>query len=139
MKYNKKYEELKGVELFVGIDIGKDTHFVSLMKKDGELILSGLKVSNNLKGFDTLLNELNISNAKIAIAMEPTGHYWKALAYFLKERNYRIFLINPFHVKLSKELMDNRQRKTDKKDSLLICNLLREGKYLNNVSSEVII
>lgn len=133
MKDNKKYEEMKDVKLFVGIDIGKEKHFVSAVNRDGKTIISGFEISNTEKCFKSLINlmENNGSNQEIAIAMEPTGHYWKVLGYFLKERNYRIYLVNPYHVKLSKELRDNRQRKTDKKDSLLISNLLKEGKYLN--------
>lgn len=133
MKDNKKYEEMKDVKLFVGIDIGKEKHFISAVNKDGKTIISGIEMSNTEKGFQSLINLLknNGSNQEIAIAMEPTGHYWKVLGYFLKERNYKIYLVNPYHVKLSKELRDNRQRKTDKKDSLLISNLLKEGKYLN--------
>lgn len=133
MKDNKKYEEMKDVKLFVGIDIGKEKHFISAVNKDGKTIISGFEILNTEKGFQSLINLLknNGSTKEIAIAMEPTGHYWKSLGHFLKERDYKIYLVNPYHVKLSKELRDNRQRKTDKKDSLLISNLLKEGKYLN--------
>ncbi len=135
MNDNRKYEEMKDVKLFVGIDIGKGKHFSSLVNKEGKAIRTGIEITNTLEGFTTLINvlELNGSIKDIAIGFEPTGHYWKPLGHFLKERGYKIFLLNPYHVKLSKELRDNRQRKTDKKDSLLIANLLREGKYLNTL------
>lgn len=135
MNDNKKYEEMKEVKVFVGIDIGKEKHFVSLINKEGRTLITGFELTNTLEGFENLVKmfELNGSPKDIAIGFEPTGHYWKALGYFLNEKGYRIFLINPYHVKLSKELRDNRQRKTDKKDSALICNLLREGKYLNTL------
>ena len=70
---------------------------------------------------------------KILIGMEPTGHYWKSLAYYLKRKDYRVLLVNPYHTKLSKEIRDNNKSKTDKKDSRLIAHLVREGKFLDSI------
>lgn len=133
MEDSKKLEALKGVKVFIGIDIGKRKHFISIIDRNGLEIIKGIEIDCNWDGFEELMSILKGLGKKenIAIAFEPTGHYFKTLAYFLKERGYRIYLINPYHVRLSKELRDNRQRKTDKKDAKLIAHLLREGKYLN--------
>ena len=47
--------------------------------------------------------------------MESTGHYWFTFAQHLKDHNTKIVLVNPFHVKRSKELDDNNPTKNDRK------------------------
>ena len=62
--------------------------------------------------------------------MEPTGHYWKAFANFLlKQAKITVVLVNPFHTKKAKELDDNSQTKSDKKDALTIARLVKDGRY----------
>ena len=64
------------------------------------------------------------------IGMEPTGHYWKALANFLmKQKNIMVVLVNPYATKRAKELDDNSPTKSDKKDSLTIARLVKDGRY----------
>jgi transposase len=36
---------------------------------------------------------------RVVIGMEPSGHYWEPLAYFLKEYPIVQVLVNPYHVK----------------------------------------
>ncbi len=43
--------------------------------------------------------------------MEPTGHYWFCLAKFLRQNRIKIDIVNPMHVKKSKELDDNSPSK----------------------------
>ena len=134
MNYNKKMEEMKGVKVFAGVDVGKEKHFMSLIGEDGLVKNTGICISNSLKGFEKMVGMLKSTGTEkeVVVGMEPTGHYWKALGYYLKEKGYMIYLVNPYHVKLSKEMRDNSQRKTDKKDSELIAHLVREGKFLNS-------
>jgi transposase len=61
--------------------------------------------------------------------MEPTGHYWLNLGYFLKGKGMRLVLVNPFHVKRSKELDDNSPSKNDRKDPKTIAKLMIDGRY----------
>lgn len=63
--------------------------------------------------------------------MEPTGHYWKKLAWFLKEQGYTVVIVNTYHVKRRKEEEDNTPRKNDKKDAGIIADLVKDGKFLN--------
>ena len=70
--------------------------------------------------------------------MEPTGHYWFNLGNFLKNRS-DLFLVNPFHVKRSKELDDNSQTKNDLKDPKTIAKLVIEGRYLSHIFRKVYI
>ena len=39
-------------------------------------------------------------------------------------------LVNPHHVKKSKELYDNNPTKNDRKDPKVIAGLVREGRYM---------
>jgi len=61
--------------------------------------------------------------------MEPTGHYWKGLAWFLKENVITVVMVNPYHVKKAKELDDNTQTKSDRKDAFVIAKLVKDGRY----------
>lgn len=62
--------------------------------------------------------------------IEPTGHYWMNLANFLDHYGITLVMVNPMHVKRSKELDDNLPTKNDKKDALVISRLLKEMKDL---------
>ncbi|WP_241244261.1 transposase [Marinitoga sp. 38H-ov] len=65
--------------------------------------------------------------------MEPSGHYWKALAWQMKiseEVDY-VVGVNPYHVKKSKEFDDNSPGKSDRKDAGVIARLIRDGRYFD--------
>jgi transposase len=72
----------------------------------------------------------------VTIGMEPTGHYWKALASYLIKAGYRVFGVNPYHTKKSKELDDNSPTKNDAKDALTIARLVKDGRYFNPLGAE---
>lgn len=62
--------------------------------------------------------------------MEPTVHYWKAFGNFMiKQSKMTVVLVNPYHTKKAKELNDNSQTKSDKKDVLTIARLVKDGQY----------
>ena len=61
--------------------------------------------------------------------MEPTGHYWKTFATFLHNNGIKVVQVNPYHTKKAKELDDNSQTKSDKKDALVIAKLIKDGRY----------
>lgn len=131
MDYNKKLEVLKKANLVVGVDVGQDVHVASLIGTDGREILIGNKIVNSrdgFEGFEKLLSSWKKED--VLISMEPTGHYWKSLAYRLEDDGYKVVLINPYHTHRSKELYDNQRGTTDKKDSKLIAHLTREGKFI---------
>ncbi|WP_047155567.1 IS110 family transposase, partial [Aneurinibacillus tyrosinisolvens] len=67
--------------------------------------------------------------AKVIVGMEPTGHYWLNLAHFLKEQGIKFVVVNPMHVKKSKELDDNSPTKNDVKDARVIAQLVKDGRY----------
>ncbi|GAG84119.1 unnamed protein product, partial [marine sediment metagenome] len=40
--------------------------------------------------------------SKTIIGIEPSGQYWKAMAYYLSSRGHKLALVNPYHVKQTK-------------------------------------
>ena len=122
---------LQNIKTFVGIDIAKKVHFASIIDNKGREVSVGMKISNDKQGFVDLEKQLATwKKEEIMIGVEPTGHYWKSLGRYLKERDYLVALVNPYHVKLSKELRDNSRSKNDIKDSKIISHLINEGKFL---------
>ena len=74
---------------------------------------------------------MNKSNKEhLMVGMEPTGHYWLCFAQFLKDKNHKVVLVNPFHVKRSKEFDDNSPTKNDRKDPKTIAMLVKDGRYV---------
>ena len=67
---------------------------------------------------------------RIMVGLEPTGHYWFTLAAYLQGGSMKMVLVNPYHVKRSKELDDGHPSKSDKKDPKTIAKLVLEGRYV---------
>jgi len=65
--------------------------------------------------------------------MEPTGHYWRKLAYFAKEHGYEVRFIRTTALKHHRELDESASAKSDPRDALTITNITREGKYIDTV------
>lgn len=119
-------------EMFVGIDSAKESHYVSLLNPTE--VKKDLEIKNDREGFERLTDELSTYRSKdyqVTIACESTGHYWENLGRYLKEKNYNVKLVNPFHTSRYKEIIDNSPQKDDKKDSQIIAQLLKEGYTLH--------
>ena len=63
--------------------------------------------------------------------MEPTGHYWKPMANYLKDVVYKVVGVNPYSTKKAKELDDNSPNKSDKKDAITIARLVKDGRFFD--------
>ena len=121
--------------LIVGVDIAKKIHWSQVTDYRGNALCKPIKVENTFEGFQEFLHVIKeicgqIGCKQILLGFEPSGHYWKNLAYFLEsEENIILLGVNPFHVKQMKELDDNTQTKSDKKDALVIARLIRDGRF----------
>lgn len=62
--------------------------------------------------------------------MEPTKHYWFNFGKYLQDNKMKLVLVNPHHVKKSKELDDNNPTKNDCKYYKVIAGLIREEHYM---------
>ncbi|MCI8839423.1 MAG: IS110 family transposase [Oscillospiraceae bacterium] len=132
---NQKIETITLRTLVVGIDIAKEKQWARFVDCRGVECGKAMFFSNDRNGFDTILAKIRqISKENYfvdaIVGMEPTGHYWKALAnYLMKQENIQVVLVNPYHTKTAKELDDNSQTKSDKKDALTIARLVKDGRY----------
>jgi transposase len=121
--------------LVAGVDIAKHKHWGRILDLIGIEVGSPFNFENNRDGFCRLLGKLEQAKAKagatrVVVAMEPSGHYWKALSWFLAEAGITVVLVNPMHVKRDKETNDNTPTKNDRKDAFTIADLARQGKFL---------
>jgi transposase len=122
--------------IFVGIDVAKKTHYARIINHIGLEVIKPFKFNNSIDGYERLVSKIleakeKSKATKILIGFEPSGHYWKPLAWFLKEKGYTVVIVNPYHVKQRKEEEDNSPSKNDRKDALIIARLIKEGKFLN--------
>lgn len=135
------YEILKGLFkeyghekiLFVGIDIGKYNHVVSIWNGYRDVILKSYEFNSKESGYKELRNRLDriisLENPKkIIIGCEPSGHYYLNLMYKLKEDycNAYFRLINPKATKSQRDTAMERN-KTDSIDTQAILDLLIQG------------
>ena len=118
----------------IGMDIAKRTHYASFIDVRGRVLQKVFPVSQSKEGFEafyqnTLEAMKEYQKTDVIVGIEPTGHYWLNLAYFLTERGIPLVMVNPMHVKRSKELDDNLQTKHDAKDALVIARLVKDGRF----------
>lgn len=137
MKYNQNEKILQVTEgtLIVGVDIASETHYARAFDQRGIELAKVIKFSNDAEGFKEFISwaeEIQDKNNKhkVMVGMEPTGHYWFNIAPYLKDHGMKIVLVNPFHVKRSKELDDNSPTKNDRKDPKTIAMLVKDGRYM---------
>lgn len=133
---NKKIEAITEKTLVVGIDVGSETHYARAFDYRGiEYSKKPYAFSNNEAGFVTFRAWIQAIKEKygkeqVMPGMEPTGHYWFNLGKYLQDNGMKPVLVNPYHVKSSKELDDNNPTKNDRKDPKVIAGLVREGRYM---------
>jgi transposase len=137
MKYtqNERILQITEKTLIVGIDVGSELHHARAFNFRGVEFGKLLIFGNNAEGFTKLMewiDKIAVSNSftDVTIGMEPTGHYWFNLAENAMKSGKRIVLVNPHHVKKSKELDDNNPSKTDRKDPKTIAMLVKDGRYM---------
>jgi transposase len=65
--------------------------------------------------------------------MEPTGHYWRKIAFFAMDKGYEARFIRTTALKHQRELDESSSAKNDIRDAYTIANVVREGKYIDTV------
>ena len=132
---NDKLSFISDEMLIVGCDIGSETHYIRAIDTRGrELSRGAFEFSNSSEGFTSakawVLNLAAENDKKqIVLGLEPTGHYWFALAAWMVSNGISVVQVNPYAVKQSKEIEDNSQLKDDRKDPKIIANLVKDGNY----------
>ena len=132
---NEKLLQVGEENLIIGIDVGSKKHYARAFDWRGiEYSKKAFAFSNDVEGFAGFLEWISAIRKKngketVIPGMEPTGHYWFDLALFLRDNGMKPVLVNPLHVKRSKELDDHLPSKNDKKDPKTIAKLIIEGRY----------
>jgi transposase len=133
-KQNQLIENITVHHLVIGVDIAQETHVARAVNFRGIALGNPLEFSNDEIGFQSLnrwIRDLLASYklTKIIVGMEPTGHYWLSLAHWLNNKEFEAVLVNPHLVKKNKENRDNTRSKSDKKDALVIADMVKNGYY----------
>ncbi len=132
---NQKISQITPSTLIIGIDIAKDKHVARAQDDRGIEFGKRLIFENRIHGFPSVIRLGGTTSRKqnnknhVIFGVEPTGHYWLNLAYFLTAKGFDFVLVNPMHVKKSKELDDNSPTKNDTKDAKVIAQLIKDGRY----------
>ena len=134
-KQNDRINQVRENTVIIGIDIASETHYARAFNWRGIELGKVISFGNRFEGFEKLrlwIQTLQKENAKdqVLLGAEPTGHYWFSLADYARGHNMNLVLVNPHHVKKSKELDDNHPTKNDRKDSKTIAKLVIEGRYM---------
>lgn len=131
---NDKILQIKNETMVVGIDIGKETHYARAFDNRGIELAKLLRFSNTAQGYEALDKWMQSimqqrEKAEAIVGFEPTGHYWFTLGDYLQSKGYALGIVNPFHVKCTRELDDNSQTKSDRKDPKTIAMLVKDGRF----------
>lgn len=132
---NEKISQLTESTMVVGMDIASDRHWARAFDWRGIEIAEVFRFENDAEGFGYLMSWIRDAAVRknkdhVVIGAEPTGHYWFTLAEYLKKSDIKLVMVNPHHVKKSKEMDDNHPSKNDRKDPKLIARLVLEGRYM---------
>ena len=123
----------------VGIDVAKRNHEVSIITSEGQTVHRAFSIRNNCTGYNHMMEKVKkLTNIKcqIVFAMESTAHYWLALYTRLKKDGYTVVVLNPIQTSAMREMFI-RKTKTDAKDSFVIAELIRFGRYAeSNVAQD---
>ncbi len=133
--------EVSEAAVIVGVDVAKYSHWARVIDPRGRELVKPVRFENSRVGFSRLdqvvaqaLHGLGLD--KVIVGVEPSGHYWKPLARHFHAQGVRVVLVNPYHVKQSKELDDNSQMKSDRKDALVVASLVQQGRFLRSYFPE---
>jgi transposase len=131
---NQRISQITESTLVIGVDIAKHKHVARAQNDRGLVYGKAFSFSSTRQGFESFYHWIQnlmkeYQKNQLIVGMEPTGHYWMTLAAFLRNRKISVVLVNPMHVKKSKELDDNSPTKNDPKDARVIAQLVKDGRY----------
>ena len=120
--------------MIITADISKDFHHIYFRSGSG-IDSKVFRIENDQEGFRLLVEKMqkfksehNLSN--VYFGFESTGVYAEPLVHFLSKQDLKMVQVNPRHVKRTKDFSDNSPLKSDKKDPIVIADLIQLGNYL---------
>lgn len=124
--------------LYLGIDIGKNTHVASI-DKPSKPLSKAFSFSNTTECTNSLLEKLSVhinNPAEVEIGMETTGHYWLSVYSFLAENGFVVHVVNPIQTDGWRRGTEIRKRETDIINSVLIADLIHYGDFVETSLSD---
>ncbi len=113
----------------VAIDVAKAWNTVLMEKPDGKR--QQFRVANTRADHDRLILLLKNQGVQCRVALEPTGNYHRPLAHRLLSEGFEVYLISSVAAARFREAMFNSWDKNDPKDTVVILELLKQGKVLH--------
>ena len=115
--------------IYAGIDVSKDRHHCFILDSSGEVLENTFVFMNSRKGFNKLHSILKehaklLSDEKIRVGLEATGHYSMCLEAFLRKLGLTPVVLNPLSTNMHRKASTLRKTKTDKADAKSIASLL---------------
>jgi len=137
-KQIEKRQRITEKTLIIGMDIGCEFNAMCLMNKEGIVIGKYPRIYNSRKGFDyfhTIIETVKKKHGftSVLIGMEPTGNYWRKIAFYAMEMGYEVRFIRTTALKHQRELDESSPSKNDIRDAYTIANIVREGKYIDTI------
>jgi len=134
MTQNERIGQVTEQTIVIGVDIASEIHHARAFDWRGIELGKIIRFENSAEGFAELMAWIAAISARerkehTIIGAEPTGHYWFTLAEHLRNSEVKLVLVNPHHVKKSKEMDDNHPSKNDVKDPKTIAKLVLEGRW----------
>lgn len=134
----ERRQRITDATLIVGLDIGSEFNAMVLMKSNGEVVDRSAQVFKTQRGFEYFRRKIESAKAKYGLSdvlagMEPTGHYWRKIAFFAKGCGYEVRFIRTTALRHQRELDESSSAKSDMRDAVTIANIVREGKYIDTV------
>ena len=132
---NEKLDLITADSVIVGCDIGSVKHFIRAIDAQGRALTNKpFPFENDEEGFKAAYDWMvgvaaQNDKTQIVLAMEPTGHYWFCFATWCTSHGITVVQVNPYAVKATKEIQDNSQLKSDRKDPGVIAELAKNGNY----------
>ncbi|EQB67165.1 MAG: transposase [Thermoplasmatales archaeon E-plasma] len=101
-------------------------HQVEVQNENEKIMWRG-QISNNRKGFETLLEKFRIiersNNDKIkGIFMNPTGNYHIPLHHFLESNGYKVIYVDPRVTDYARKMSNLGKEKSDTVDSAMLAS-----------------
>ncbi|MGP4108338.1 IS110 family transposase [Virgibacillus sp. L01] len=113
---NDKINQVTEDTLIIGIDIAKKKHYACAIDDRGRELQRAFSFKQSYQGFESFIQTVKDlktkhQKAKVIIGFEATGHYWKNLAERLWDEQLLYVIVNPMHVKRSKEFEEQPVQK----------------------------
>lgn len=114
----------------VGIDVSRGWFdYGAFSRRERAEVERAKQEAGGFGQLERYLRELVGRGREVWVAFEPTGPYSTCLCAWLLGGPWRVVQVNPYHVKRTREVRDNRPGSSDRKSCGVIADLIWQGCY----------